>query len=546
MTRTLRVREGNTGILCLTDLSGHREQYIPNCDLEPTRQLLLDFQNLRDSKGRFLTDNYRAGGDNWFPAMVSYLYWHVFFEYVKYKPLIDQYIDGLLAFRFENSGSLSHLIALIEGRTAGNRLKRAIFESLVAFNNWRVLRAFPVTLLFFRFSLSDFRSVEIRRTLDDLGVQYIQVVPPGRIIDLLRHLAQRRPYYYYGAVSAPNRFRHKYDVSALDLHTQQLFTCAIRHLECVLTGYMRESRIHYRRLTGTRIKMLYGFDDCNGYIFPLLYACHRAGIKTVGHQHGAYVRRHAGYVMEGIDQHDYRWFDKVIVWGEYWKDHLLRISSVYTPDMLVVGSSKLPMSYERHGDTACRRKNILLPYEFTANTYRIGRYIKRWLELGYNVYFKVRSDEPTKEQLEAYCLPPECLRKMRIVASVDSAFMAQIDIVAGTMTTLLYELLPYQKPVWVLDTEYKHLEDLVEEGFAHKVRYEDLERLDDMYFMSREVDTAYLFARETLKQTLLKNVVGEIEPTAPGRRKPVGGDGRPPGPPGHQWAEGERTAGGAG
>ena len=42
------------------------------------------------------------------------------------------------------------------------------------------------------------------------------------------------------------------------------------------------------------------------------------------------------------------------------------------------------------------------------------------------------------------------------------------------MTTLIYELLPAGKIVWYLDTPYRHLQDLVDEGLAHLIRLEDI------------------------------------------------------------------------
>lgn len=60
--------------------------------------------------------------------------------------------------------------------------------------------------------------------------------------------------------------------------------------------------------------------------------------------------------------------------------------------------------------------------------------------------------------------------------------MNGVDIVAGTSTTLLYQLLPYGRPTWIFDTDYSYADDLVEQGPAHLVRYEDLNTLDDGYF----------------------------------------------------------------
>jgi hypothetical protein len=378
---------------------------------------------------------------------------------------------------------------------------------LVRLNNGLVLRWHKVELMFFRFSLNDFRSTEIMEELNTLGAKYIQVVPAGRIFHILAAMLKRTPYYYYGAVTATRAFRCLYDVSSIEHHKRELFERGVQKVECSISDYVKECAIHKRRLRNTRIKRFYGFDDCNGYVFPLLYACQQWGIRTVGHQHGAYVARHAGYVMPGIRKEDYRWFDKLIVWGEYWKKHLLRVSDVYVPDMIVIGSNKFTPDYRHDLSSDSSRKRILVPYEFAANTYKVGMYITKLIELGYDVYFKPRADERVEDQLEAYCLSREIAQKIRLVDRVDRELMQRIDIVAGTMTTLVYELLPFEKIVWVFETEYRHLEDLVEDGLAHKVRLEDLGYLRDRYFQRTTIEPEYFFCQEKLKETLSKHVL---------------------------------------
>jgi len=53
----------------------------------------------------------------------------------------------------------------------------------------------------------------------------------------------------------------------------------------------------------------------------------------------------------------------------------------------------------------------------------------------------------------------------------------------------------------------QHLEDLVEQGLAYKVRYEDLATLDQRYFTAAEIDVDYMFDPESLHETLAKHVL---------------------------------------
>lgn len=514
----LRVREGNTGILYLTDDTGKEERYIPDYDLDKARELLLEFQELKDVKGICVKGNYREEGRDWYPAMVSYLYWHLFFRYVKYKNLVDRYLDGELEFEFVNHADFSALVDVLKKGKKAETWKLRLFRGLVWLNNWLVLRWHGMELMFFRFALDDFRSKEIMKALNSLGAEYIQVVPAGRVVDILAGMLKRAPYYYYGAVTGARVFHHKYDLSGLGRHKRQLFERAVRMVECSISDYMQEYKIHLRRLRKTRIKTFYGFDDCNGYIFPLLYACQQKSIRTIGHQHGAYVRRHAGYVMEGIEKSDYRWFDVLIVWGEYWKEQLLRISKVYYPESIVVGSPKLKLNYIDGEESHGRPKGVLIPYEFAANTYKVGRYMERLVDLGYIVFFKPRPDEKLEDQLEAYCISQEYRKKIRIVNTITPSVMREIDIVAATMTTMAYELLPYRKIMWIFETEYRHLEDLVEQGLAHKIALADLDTLDEGFMQKTIVNTAHFFCQEMLEETLKKHVVGTFDTGKDGGR----------------------------
>ncbi len=85
--------------------------------------------------------------------------------------------------------------------------------------------------------------------------------------------------------------------------------------------------------------------------------------------------------------------------------------------------------------------------------------------------------------------------------------MEQVDIIAGAVTTLLYELLPDGKIVWIFETENRHLDDLVEDGFGHKVRLGDFATLGPSFFRPTLVDPAWLFNPASLQATIAMHVL---------------------------------------
>ena len=329
---------------------------------------------------------------------------------------------------------------------------------------------------------------------------------------MIRNILGGGKEYYYGREPNGNGFNCRYVLTDLAPDKQRLFEVAIQVVERTITSFLIEYENHLQTLEKCDAGTFYGLDDINGYIFPLLYACRSKGMRTIGHQHGAYVKRHAGYTMPGIAREDFTWFDQIIVWGEYWKEKLLKVSALYTPEFFIIGANKFTKTYAVSPSSSESPKNVLVPYEFLTNTFKVGRYIQKLIDLGYNVFFKPRPDEKLSDQLDAYCLPPAYRDRLTVVTNLDEATLGKIDVVAGTMTTLIYELLPYNKIVWIFETEYRHLEDLVEEGLAHKVRYEDLGTLGQHAFSPTCFPADKLFGRDSLSDTLQKHVVTAANP----------------------------------
>lgn len=301
MIKQLHVREGNSGILYITDKTGKQERYIPDYDLDKARELLLEFQQLRDKKGRSIKDNYQKEGYYWFPTVVNYLYGEVFFRYVKYKPVIDKIIDGKLKVRFENKESFYNLVSLIEGKDKGSIFKKRIFSLLLSLNNKFVVGKNPVDLLFFKFTPNDFRTSAAKKTLDELKATYIEVIAPDKKL-LLKNIIQRRPYYFYGGVAFKNIFGCEYNLDHAAKYKKILFAKAISKIEWMISAFVREYKKHCATLEGAKFKTFYGIDDTE-IVYPMLYACQQKKIKTIAHQHGAaYNKRHASYIMEGIEK----------------------------------------------------------------------------------------------------------------------------------------------------------------------------------------------------------------------------------------------------
>ena len=132
--KKMNVREGNTGILYYSNNNGYRERYIPDCDLDKAGELLIEFQELKEKRGKYIKDIYWDEGFNWFPTGTNDLFSTVFFPYIKYKPIVDKVINGEIKLHFENNGSLFNLINLFEKKRKGF-IKHRLFNTLIKYNN---------------------------------------------------------------------------------------------------------------------------------------------------------------------------------------------------------------------------------------------------------------------------------------------------------------------------------------------------------------------------------------------------------------------------
>ena len=503
--------EGNTGILDYREDDGPTRQFIPFYDLDAARELLLEFQELKDPHGVALKDNYIVGGRDWFPSAVSWLYWHFFYDYVKYQSLVDRKFRGEIEFEISFKGEFPDFLGILKRASPAPRWKLELLHALIGVQNRRVMKRHRYPVMFYRFAREDFRSVEIRRVLQDVAGDFVEALPCPNFRQVLESLKKNEPFYYYAAPPAARRFAFQYDLGGLPPEKRALFAAAVDCVDVTLSQYVREWKRHNRWLAGSAVKTCYGFDDVNGHCMPLLLAAKDHGIRTVAHQHGAYVKRHAAYIMEGIDPARYEWFDRLIVWGQYWKDKLQRDSNVHANRDIVVGANKFKWDYSSGKGVVPGRKNVLVPYEFLTNTHAVGKFIAVMVANGYRVFFKPRSDENPTDQLRAYCLPEEMLNKITILEKLTPEAMSEIDIIAATMTTLVYELLPYEKIIWILECEYKHLYDLVEEGYAHSISLGDFPNPAPEKWSPCRISSENLFSNVSMQDTLQNAVKSDSE-----------------------------------
>jgi len=511
----IEIREGNSGILYLRREDGSQERFVPDCDLKEADRLIDRFYQMNKG-GISIRDSFWHDGINWFPTTMALLCWRFLYNYVKYRQFLERYPLEQHEFVFTRRGDFAEFHDLLLTYSSQYKrgisyrlkfLKNRISAAAVKWHNRRVFRFYPdTTLLFFRHSLQDFRTIEAKKTLDELGIQYLETVTYTSR-QLLSNLLARSPEPLFFLVqlmvsNALQRFTLPQIATPL---LDRVFKAATYALQDQINSFRATHKFSKKILANTPVRCLYGIDDTN-FIYYLIYACRDNGIKTIGHQHGAsYGPYDFPYILKGFGQDEYQWFDKLLVWGEFWKKRILLHSRCYPEEQISIGTNIRSLLYPKSVDPSIQmgRKNIFIPAEEKTDTFTVGKYICALQDLGYVIYMKFRQDEDVSNQIETYCLPSDREKQVVRVDMITDELMTNIDIVAGTYSTVMFELFPYMKETWLLDTKFVYAEDLVKMGIAKFIRLDHLN--EDIDHVAPKID--WEMVNRVNSQEALRNVL---------------------------------------
>ena len=492
------VIEGDSGVLYLTDQFGEKDIFQPDYDLDKARKMLYEFYHLDTNKKKLVKDSFLIDGRNWFPNSVSQLYWQFFVPVVKFKVLLDKYIDGEISFSkitsvSDKASRFKILILIISGNKEKKKYSVAknLYNKIINLRNLLIVRK-KGDVMIYKYLVDDFRLKDLVEDLSkDLSILTISWVSKK---NFLKYIFNRDVFFYTYPATL-----YEDNISIVN-NPSIYFNLALRFAQSTITSQIISKKNIQKTFKKLDYKLFLGLDDAN-VVYPLIYAANDIGLRTVGIQHGAYSRRHEAYFMNFVDKYD--WFDNVIVWGKYWQDIILNNSKLFPKDFHLIGSKKLP--FDLVENKTKNNKTILIPYEFLSDTIKVGSYIKKLLDLDFEIYFKIRPDKNTNVQIQTLNLG-EYASKLHIVEEITPSLMKKIDIVAGSMSTLIFDLLSFNKPTWIFTDVFKFLDDMVENNLARRISDKDMLDIENIYIQdmknTSKIELSYLFDKVSIGDTI--------------------------------------------
>jgi hypothetical protein len=236
------------------------------------------------------------------------------------------------------------------------------------------------------------------------------------------------------------------------------------------TQSIARQRVLKRALRFQHVRRALIFDD-NRHNHELVAACRSLEIPVLGFQHGVFNKFHAGLMAYGFSGSRSHAFDRYGVWSDLFRDRLLRDSALFPPERVFVAGPVRPPEVPLSSTDRSKRLavpkgtiRVLVVSEPLARKREVAAFLQILLkDPRFELYLKLRPGE-SERSLEEYSLPPSGVRVLR-TGTVYEAF-AQVDVVIGTYSSVLYEAALVSVPIVWMKTTRAYGRELVEEHLA--------------------------------------------------------------------------------
>jgi len=274
------------------------------------------------------------------------------------------------------------------------------------------------------------------------------------------------------------KYRSKYKVLESEINFEgNLSEEERKFLHLIVNKYLVEaSRFAFKEkfftsfLKRTKITVFFTIDDLRYYSL-LIVSSRKLNIASYAFQHGHFTKYHVGWLQMTSLVGKKIAPDFLLVWSDYWKKELLRLGTyIEKKSIVIAGYQERTLKItEKNAKKTDNKIGVLIPREARCPYEEVKKYTEAIINCpNTEVFFKLRAGISTEDQLKDYNFEKGLLSKMSIVTDLKEV-IDKIDVVAGTYSTLLYDMIAFEKPVIIFETSSDYGEGMVLNGMAQKL-----------------------------------------------------------------------------
>ena len=493
----LTIIEDKNESVCVINENGDKKIFFPDFNLNKSKELLSKFNNIQTEDGRCISELWSHNDYYLFPALQEWLYWDYFVHIVKHKDARNYIKERSCTFEnlnYYRVSGLQRIYTLLNVHKRNTIIEKIIYNILSG-----IARGLsdPNKTILVDEGDSSFRYQNLKKVLKR-NVKYSGVLKINK--NILTRWDRKSLYTGHKMIFfIKNDF--KFDYSKLkflhDYITESEFYRLIGAIDYRAQEVKEEAALLEKYIQKKDLDRIITYDQIEGNL-ALILASKKMGIKTYGYQHGVITKQHAG-LLGFCSPREYCNLvpDKIIVWGEYWKEKLIKYSNKYNQSNILVGVNPKENLYHKKDFkvTSNKKISILFPFEFLADNIKLSVYILKLIEKDFKVIIKLRpkgADGDGDMDSDFLAYNENIRKKVHFQYEIsEQEIVENIDIIGCTHSTYAYEMMQYSKPIWYFETKLTFLEDIVSDKIAYLINDEVIDRISDKNFISNYLKPSY-------------------------------------------------------
>ena len=464
------------------------KKFYPNFNLDKSSNLLSEFNNLEDSNGKPLYTRWLHKGYYILPSIQERIYWDYFVGLVAYSEVLKFLEDKDYKIKLPKyyvNGRLNRMLNLLHGRIPF--FKRILYNLIGGFLRKRFNQKHSIILNDDGFNGFRFHNFK-KELLEIIPFHRVEILSFGN----MRRLFFDRSTLPLGKFSLKksnqvNKFKISDKLSKYI--SNKGFNELIYALDSICMDIIEESRELDRILDHKKLDMFLTYDQtetCNA----LLLSSKINSTITIAYQHGPFSNYHSGWIAYGIDSdHCNLKPNKLIVWGEYWKNFLSKISNKFSNLEIIVGAHlNKKIDYDDINFQTLKELNsplkLLVPYEFLANNLDVSKYLEKFINLNINITIKLRPQGDGDIDSDLYSYSQVVQENSNFIYDLSDSELRNFDAVICTQSIFSVEMMRFNTPIWYLETSVPFLKNIADDGYAHLLNIEEVnsfKKQEDVY-----------------------------------------------------------------